>query len=115
MSKKLKSDHNFIFWFHVFITALAWVGPFLFSWPWMIAAYTIVVLQFIVFDRCLLNAQHNLTDSEDSTFYSYLFEACGMTVNRPFIRMIVRKYLYVLLGLFTLLWQVILGFKPLLF
>jgi hypothetical protein len=115
MEEKLQSEHNFMFWLHVFITALAWVGPFLFSWQIMVVAYTIILLQFFFFNRCLLNAKHDLTASEDATFYSYLFEACGMTVNRRMIRIIARRYLYFILGAFTYFWQVILEHKALLF
>ena len=115
MSEKLESQHNFMFYFHVFITSLAWVGPFLFSWQIMLVAYATILLQFLVFKKCLLNDKHDLTVSEDATFYSYLFEMCGMTVNRPVIKNIVRKYLYFVLGAFTYLWQVILEHKALLF
>jgi hypothetical protein len=113
--QSLSSKHNFMFWFHVFITSLAWVGPFLFSWQIMLTAYTIILLQFFVFGKCLLNDKHDLTVSEDATFYSYLFEACGMTVNRPLIKLIVRRYLYFVLGALTVVWQVYLGHKALLF
>ena len=56
------SQHNLVFWFHVVITALAWVGPFLFSWYLMVAAYLIVLIQFMIWDRCLLNSTHKLDD-----------------------------------------------------
>jgi hypothetical protein len=115
MEHKLQSEHNFMFWFHLFITSLAWVGPFLFSWQIMVVAYAIILLQFLVFDKCLLNAKHDLTVSEDATFYSYLFEACGMTVNRPLIKVVVRRYLYFILGAFAYFWQVALGHLALLF
>ncbi len=115
MENKLASEHNFMFWFHVFITSLAWVGPFLFSWYIMLFAYGIILLQFLVFDKCLLNDKHSLTDSKDATFYSYLFEACGIPTNRPVIKVIVRKYLYFILGFLTVVWQVYLGNKALLF
>ena len=81
----------------------------------MLVAYATILLQFLVFKKCLLNDKHDLTVSEDATFYSYLFEMCGMTVNRPVIKNIVRKYLYFVLGAFTYLWQVILEHKALLF
>jgi hypothetical protein len=114
--QQLSSKHNFMFWFHVFITSLAWVGPFLFSWQIMVGAYTIILLQFFFFDKCLLNAKHDLTVSEDATFYSYLFEAVGMkNINRPLIKVIVRRYLYFILGAFSYFWQEILGFEALLF
>lgn len=115
MDDKLASKHNFMFWIHLLITVLAWVGPFLFSWQIMCVAYTIILLQFLVFNKCLLNAKHELTDSVDSTFYSYLFESCGMTVNRRLIRIIARRYLYFVLGFIAWFWQSYLGHEPLLF
>ncbi len=115
MESKLASNHNLVFWIHLVITALAWIGPFLFSWQIMCFAYGIILLQFLVFDKCLLNAKHDLTDSEDATFYSYLFETVGMTVNRPLIKTIARKYLYFILGGLSWFWQSYLGFEPLLF
>ena len=115
MESKLASEHNFMFWLHVFITSLAWVGPFLFSWQIMLFAYGTILLQFLVFKKCLLNDKHDLTVSEDATFYSYLFEACGIKVNRPVMKTIVRNYLYFILGALTVVWQVYLGHKALLF
>jgi hypothetical protein len=116
MQSKLSSEHNFMFWFHVLITSLAWVGPFLFSWQLMVGAYALILLQFLFFDRCLLNKTHDLTVSEDATFYSYLFELMGMkNINRPLIKTVVRKYLYFILGAFSYFWQEILHIKALLF
>lgn len=109
------SEHNFVFWFHVLITLLAWVGPFLFSWYLMVPAYLIVLLQFVIFGRCLLNGQHKLDDGNDTTFYSYLFDKLGITVNKATLKIWVRRYFYVILSAITLLWQLVLGFKPLLF
>ncbi len=68
------SDLNGAFWFHLFITALAWVGPFLFSWYLMVTAYALVVLQFIFLGRCVLNKSHGLDAGNDATFYSVLLD-----------------------------------------
>ena len=109
------SEHNFVVWFHVLITLLAWIGPFLFSWYLMVPAYLIVLLQFVIFGRCLLNGQHKLDDGNDTTFYSYLFDKVGITVNKATLKIWVRRYFYVILSVITLVWQLVLGFKPLLF
>lgn len=109
------STHNLAFWFHVIITVLAWVGPFLFSWYLMVPAYLIVVIQFLIFNRCLLNGSHALDESDDATFYSYIFERLGLEVNKRTLKLWVRRYIYLILALITLIWQVLLGFKPLLF
>lgn len=115
MQEKISSSHNFAFWFHLFITALAWVAPFLFPWQWVVSVFGIIILQFLVFKRCLLNASHDLNAREDATFYSYLMEACGMQVNHRKVKRFVHDYLYAILGLVALFWQVYLGNKPLLF
>ncbi|HBF19694.1 MAG TPA: hypothetical protein DDW81_06315 [Cryomorphaceae bacterium] len=115
INEEVTSSHNLVFWFHVLVTALAWVGPFLFSWYLMVPAYLLVVLQFIIFGRCLLNAQHDLKDDKDTTFYSYLFEKAGVTVNKRVLKLWVRRYIYLILSAVTLIWQVVLGSEPLLF
>jgi len=81
----------------------------------MIFAYTIVILQFLVFKKCLLNKHHHLQDEDDNTFYSYLFEQIGISVNRSRLKRFVRRYVYLLLAAFTILWQIIAGVEPLLF
>lgn len=113
----IHSKHNFAFWFHLVITILAWVGPFFFSWYLMLIAYAVVIIQFMVFDRCLLNAKHGLDTESDqnTTFYSYLLESLGYHPNRKKMKHVVRRYLYVALAALTLVWQLILDFQPLLF
>ena len=115
LEEAVESEHNLVFWFHVLITSLAWIGPFLFSWYLMVPAYMIVLLQFLVFGRCLLNGQHKLDDSSDTTYYSYLFEKLGMNVNRSNLKLWVRRYFYIILSVLCILWQVVAGFEPLLF
>lgn len=110
-----KSTHNLSFWFHLLITLLAWLGPFLFSWYWMVSAYGIVLLQFLIFKRCLLNKSHALEDADDATFYSYLLEQIGFQPDRRRLKLWVRRYIYILLAAFTLIWQLLLNFEPLLF
>lgn len=109
------STHGLTFWFHVLITFLAWVGPFLFSWYLMLPAYLIVLLQFLIFKRCLLNNGHELDDADDTTFYSYIFEKLGIRVNRATLKLWVRRYFYLILSVVTLLWQLVLGVEPVLF
>lgn len=81
----------------------------------MVPAYLIVLLQFVIFKKCLLNSAHDLEDNEDTTFYSYLLEQVGWYVNRTVLKKWVRRYIYILLAVATLCWQLLLGFDPLLF
>lgn len=115
MSRKYNSDLNLAFWFHLFITALAWVGPFLFSWYLMVSAYLIVMLQFLFFGRCLLNKSHGLEDTNNATFYSVLFDMVGYQHNPQKLKVWVRRYIYPILAVFTIVLQLVLNWEPLLF
>jgi len=109
------SEHNFAFWIHVLITALAWLGPFLFSWWLMATAYGLVTLQFIIFKRCLFNSQHNLKDDQGTTFYSHVFDMLDIPHNRDKLKFFIRNIAYPALGVFSYIWQEIIDIDPLLF
>ncbi|QTN39134.1 hypothetical protein HZ996_08295 [Cryomorphaceae bacterium] len=103
-----------VFWFsvHLTLTVGAYFIPFLFDWPLVVSAYSVVLLQFLFFGRCLMNDGHDLSENEDETFYSDLLERLGFKPNRKKLRRFVRGYLYVLLMAFTLLWQVLWEHEP---
>jgi len=119
MKKSLKSfsiEEKIYFSIHLFGVGLAWTGPFLFSWEIMVSVYSLVIAQFIIFKKCLMNEKHGLEESDDdSTVYSELFELMGFQPNRQKLKFFIRNYLHVILAVFTLIWQVGLGFEPLLF
>jgi len=106
---------NGMFWVHLFCTSLAWIGPFLFSWPLMIFAYIMVQLQYKLLNRCLMNESHSLKEENSNTFYHYLLTKIGFKLDKKVVKFVVRKRLNFFLGLFAILWQVVLGFEPLLF
>jgi hypothetical protein len=106
---------NLIFWVHLVITLSAWVLPFLFWWPIVWAIYALVHLQFAVFGRCLVNKMHNLEETDDKILYSDILEALGFRPNRKKLKSFVRGILYPILAIVAVIWQVVLGFKPLIF
>ncbi|MEM1122053.1 MAG: hypothetical protein AAGJ18_16505 [Bacteroidota bacterium] len=106
---------NGMFWVHLFVTSLAWVGPFLFSWYLMIIAYILVQMQYQVFNRCLMNEGHALGEEDHKTFYHYIFTKMGMTLERRAVKVFVRQRLNYILAAFAIFWQLYLGFQPLLF
>ena len=110
-----KLEINRMFWVHLIVTSLAWVGPFLFSWYLMVVAYLLVQMQYQVFNRCLMNEGHDLAEDEDKTFYHFIFTKMGMTLERRTVKIFVRQQLNYFLGAFTIFWQVYLDFEPLLF
>jgi hypothetical protein len=116
MQAKITTNYGFVFWFHLFITVLSWFAPFLFTWYLPIAVYIIVLCQFFVFGRCVLNRVHALSDeSTDYTFYGYLLETVGFEVNHRKVKRFVRFYLYFILMAITLTWQLVLKNAPLMF
>ena len=110
-----KLEINAMFWVHLFVTSLAWVGPFFFSWYLMIIAYIGVQMQYQFFKRCLMNERHELGEEDNNTFYHYIFTKMGMTLERSTVKIFVRERLNYILGAFAIFWQVYLGFEPLLF
>jgi hypothetical protein len=59
-------------WFvlHLVLTLGAYILPFIFNWEIGVAAYVLVLLQFIVFGKCLVNEKHALEEVDHQTFYS---------------------------------------------
>jgi len=116
LMQTIPSTLNATYWLHFGLTVLSWFIPFLFDWRLVLCAYSIVLLQFVVFGGCLMNRGHALDDAEnDHTFYAHLLENAGISVNRSKVKNFVRSWLYVVLGSVTVLWQVILGHNALLF
>lgn len=114
MQQVIATKYNFTFWVHLILTLFSWTLPFFVPWPLALAAYATVLLQFVFFNRCLMNGGHNLDDSEnDHTFYAYLLELLGIKLDRRKVKRFVRFWKYILLASFTVLWQVILGNTPL--
>lgn len=103
------------FGLHLFVTLLAWVAPVLFSWKWLLPAYGLVMLQFAVFGRCLMNEHHGLGEEGDRIFYTELLEMAGFRPNTRLVKVLVRRFLYPALAMATLLWQWGLEKTPLLF
>lgn len=118
MSKNeaIPSTFNGMYWIHLTLSILNIIGPFLFSWYLMLTAYATVLLQFFFFGRCLMNKEHGLNDDvEEFTFYAHLLEKAGFNFNRRKVRIFVRSWMYLVLASVVIFWQLILGFKPLLF
>ena len=107
---------NAAFWFHLLITILAWVGPFLISWKIMLPIYALVQLQFAVLGRCIVNKHHDLDDEKnDYSFYAFVFELMGFQPNRKKLRFFIRKISNWFLAIVTVLWQLILEMPVFLF
>ena len=112
-SENTHTEINGMFWAHLFVTSLQWIGPILFWWPLMLIAYGMVQLQYNFFGRCLMNEGHALEEADHNTFYHYLLTKLGLDLDKKTVKFVVRERLNFFLGLFTLIWQLVLGFAPL--
>lgn len=106
---------GFAFCAHLTLLLLTWVAPFWFSWPLVLLAYGMVQLQFFVFGRCLMNKGHALSEENDATFYGYLLDKLGFQFNPRVLKIWVRRWIYVGLGIVAVWWQVVLGYAPVFF
>lgn len=111
----ITGSFGLFFWFHLFITLLSWVAPFMFSWYYLLPVYWTVMLQFAVFNRCLINKNHALGEADDTTFYSHILELVGFNFERRKVKIFCRRILYPFLTAVTLIWQVVLGNVPTMF
>ncbi|HMU68567.1 MAG TPA: hypothetical protein PK511_11895 [Chitinophagales bacterium] len=102
------------FWSHFALVVIAWIGPFIFDWYLMVTGYALVVIQFAVFNRCLMNDKHDLAEEGDMTFYAQLLESIGFNFSRAKVKRIVRPWIYVFLAVFVIFLQVIFRYVPVL-
>jgi len=106
---------NAVFFLHLGLMILSWTLPFLIDWRLAWVVYGIVLLQFWVFGRCLMNKGHAIDDiHSDETFYSHLLERAGIYFPRSKVKRFVRLWLLLGLSFIAWLWQYYWGMKPLL-
>ncbi len=115
METKIFSEHNFIFWVHLAISLIGPFAPFLVSWYLIIPVYAGIFIQFIFFNRCLMNEKHSLSEDKENTIFSYIFEQFGWKHNTVKVTFFVRKLMYPILIIITIIWQLLLNQSPLLF
>lgn len=103
---------NFLFWIHVLAVIATWLLPFTVNWKLAIGVYAAVMIQFAVFGKCLMNEHHGLKEDGDRIFYTDVLERMGFHPDPYLVKFLVRKILYPVLAVFTLVWQVWLGHEP---
>jgi len=111
----VSSNMNSMYWLHVILTLITWIGPFCFSWYLMLPAYILLLLQFKVLGKCILNERHALDDSEEDTFYAFLIQQLGFTPNKKEVKAFVRGPLIFMFITATIIWQLFLKMPALLF
>ncbi len=77
--------------------------------------YIVLLLQFRFIGKCVINQKHGLGDEDYKTFYSDVIEDLGYQPNRRRLKRFLHRYFYWILMAISLVWQVALGHKHLLF
>ena len=111
-TQTLKS--SFAFWIHVLAVIATYLFPFLISWKIAVPIYAAVMIQFAIWGKCLVNEHHGLDESEGRIFYTDLLEKMGFNPNPQLVKTIVRQWLYPILAMVAIVWQLVLGHAPLL-
>lgn len=102
------------FWLHLFAVVATWFMPFLISWKIAVAIYAAVMAQFAIWGKCLMNEHHGLDESDGRIFYTELLEKAGFSPNPLLVKTVVRRWLYPILALVAVVWQVLWEKTPLL-
>jgi hypothetical protein len=102
------------FWLHLLAVIATWFMPFLVSWKIATPIYAAVMIQFAIWGKCLMNEHHGLDESGGRIFYTELLEKMGFNPDPPLVKTIVRQWLYPILAIVAVIWQVWLGKAPLL-
>lgn len=109
----LNGQFGLVFVVHFILVVLTWVGPFLAWWPLPVGAYCIILLQYILLNKCVMNRHHQLSEAGGQTFYGHLFDLAGISHDKAKLRFFIRKIMMPMLIVFTILLQEVFGFVPL--
>lgn len=113
MRKKDLKYFGFIFWSHLLLILIAYSSPFLFNWKIIVFGSLILIIQYYIFGGCVLN-KVQFDDANEVFLYPYI-TMIGLRISRYFFRIFIRYILPLILISLAVIWQVILGIKPLIF
>lgn len=109
----IKKDYNLTFWIHLIIVLILLSSWFLFSWYFVLVGIILLQIQFYIFGNCVLT-KHEFGDSEQACITYYL-EKWRILKNTKNARLFVKYHIHIIVFLIAIIWQIFLGFSPLLF
>ena len=113
MKDGTKKDYGYIFWIHLSIILFWYVTPFLFSWYWLIIGVVFSYAQGLMINGCYLtHAQFG--KENDDTFWGYYLRKLGLKLDKKIAKIIFFWIEPLVVLLIALVWQMLLGFKPML-
>jgi hypothetical protein len=111
---KMKSNFGVIFWLHLFLILIAYSSPILFRWQLIFFGVLFLFLQQLLFQGCLLTSAQFGKDPDMTFYYRYL-TLMGFRVNKKKLKFLMTWIMPIIVFLFAILLQKLLGIKPLLF
>lgn len=105
---------NFIVWFHLFEIILVWFTPFLLSWYFIVIGIVLNYIQIAFLGDCVLTRMQ-FGKKNKKAYYTFLLEKMGFKPdNKKVAFFVINIKPYILLVL-SLIWQIVLGNRPLIF
>lgn len=109
----MHEDYSFWFWPHLIFNTFFIFSWFLFSWWFILIAGILLSLQFKIIGGCVLS-KLEFGDATKGCIADYLVK-WGIGTNEEKIDNFVSRYLAISIFVLSLVWQVLLNFKPFLF
>ena len=113
MAKDIKL-FGFTFWLHLILILIAYSSPFLFSWKLILFGVVILLIQFLVLKQCVLTTAQ-FGDEKYITFYTLYLEMLGFKFKRKNLYILMRYIMPFIVLLISLIWQILLNHKPIIF
>ena len=104
--------YGLIFWVHLIINMSFIFSWILFSWWLIVLGEILLQLQYIIFKGCILSKAEF---KEDISCITYYLHRWGFTNDQNKGKNFVRIWLPIIVIIISMVWQIVLGFSPLLF
>lgn len=105
---------NFIAWFHLFEIILVWFSPFLISWYLIISLIILNYIQIALFGDCVLTRMQ-FGKKNKKAYYTFLLEKLGFKPDNKKVTFFVINVKPYILLMISLVWQIVLENKPVVF
>jgi hypothetical protein len=104
--------YRLIFWIHLLVNMLAIFSWIFFSWWLIIIGEILLQLQYRYLKGCILSKAEFKEDISCITFYLHKW---GITNNKNKGKSFVRIWLPIIVIIISIIWQLVLGFRPIFF
>ena len=113
---KREKDYGSTFWIHLIMVLIAYLSWTLFSWYYILVGIIIVRLSHFCFNGCIVTIKEFGKETDETTFIGYYLQKWGIIKrNTRKVKWFIRNISPVIIFILAIIWQVLLGLKPLIF